>query len=129
MPVLPVSERSRSRCIFSASDSAAPLPTFFESTSIRDCPVRVSSAHKSNRSFSSARGRTEVSKVPSGDSRSACGCGPARSGLAKTRSSVSGARSAAKTGIATIAAARTTAARHMKLSPLVGRLSADAGAR
>ena len=84
--------RARSRCIFSASDSSAPDPTFFESTSIRSAPVRVSSAHRSNRSFSSGRGFSEVSRVPSGDSLRARGCGPARSGLANTRLSVSACR-------------------------------------
>ena len=81
--------RVRSRCIFSASDSSAPDPTFLLSTSIRDTPVRVSVAHRSNRSFSSARLRKLVRRAPSGDSLSARGCCPDSSGLANTRASVS----------------------------------------
>ena len=49
--------RARSRCIFSASVSSAPLPTFFESTSIRSCAGRgVDAPTGRSRSFSSARG-------------------------------------------------------------------------
>jgi hypothetical protein len=39
--------RWRSRCIFSASDSARPLPTFSLSTSIRHAPVARSYPHRS----------------------------------------------------------------------------------
>ena len=81
--------RSRSRCIFSASDSSAPLPIFLLSTSIRSAPVLVSRAHRSSRSFSSARGRRKVSNVPSGDRVSWRGCDPDRSGLPNTRARVS----------------------------------------
>ena len=96
--------RARSRCIFSTSDSSAPDPTFFESTSIRSTPVRVSSAQRSKRSFSSARGLSEVSSVPSGESFNPRGCTPDRSGLPNTRDNVSfwsGILSAAMTGTAT----------------------------
>ena len=81
--------RARSRCIFSASVNSAPVPTFLLSTSIRSAPVRVSRAHRSVRSFSSARGRRKVSSVPSGDRRTPRGCDPDKSGLPKTRASVS----------------------------------------
>ena len=81
--------RARSRCIRSASESAAPVPNFFESTSIFSAPVCVSTAHRSKRSFSSGRLRSEVSQRPSGDSFSRRGAGPDSGGLPKMRSSVS----------------------------------------
>ena len=128
MPRLPVSERSRSRCIFSASDSAAPVPTFFESTSIRHARVVVSIAHRSNRSRSSARLRSKVTYLPSGDSFRFCGWLPFRSGLANTRSSVRSPGFAGSPAIPAVPIASNAAPiNHFTIVPRIhaGRMRAD----